>query len=503
MASGDGPRILRSCRRVRHLTNVTARGIQPPAASGSPLALACFYTLEDADADGGAGAGGGPYYTSPLATPSTCPHWPPVDPASFDREPPPWSAREVRARVYGVVAAGLLAGERPPPAEERPRVLLLEETVDVAQLRWLRPAQSTTLPEVPPSSLLWVLDDGVYASQKSEAASRVAQADADADASGLPAPSLKQQAWKRERRPAAAPRTVTEKRRAKNCATASQALDLVAMVHDASEAARAAEATVARLGADVEAALVGQVPRADERQGLLAWRERLAEAEATVAGDERALRRERADLKRAQHARENAANALSRSSGLLSDERARAESHLAEKALGAAKSRLADVTERLAARRRRFVHLLSGVYPINRLGAGGGAATSSSHEVRGIRIPPPSQLSSVEDEQLSTALGYAAHLMLMLSKHLGVPLRYRIVHRGSRSAVRDDVHSSPEYPLYARGEDTRRLERAYLLLAENADQLLVARAAQLGRPAPKATGSVLGTLHEIVSMELG
>ena len=41
------------------------------------------------------------------------------------------------------------------------------------------------------------------------------------------------------------------------------------------------------------------------------------------------------------------------------------------------------------------------------------------------------------DQHVEVALGFCAHLMLMLSKLLDLPLRYPIVHNGSKSTVFD------------------------------------------------------------------
>eukprot|EP00968_Pinguiococcus_pyrenoidosus_P015575 scaffold1439_cov282-Pinguiococcus_pyrenoidosus.AAC.11 len=57
--------------------------------------------------------------------------------------------------------------------------------------------------------------------------------------------------------------------------------------------------------------------------------------------------------------------------------------------------------------------------------------------IRGLELPK--DLSGKDDEHISSALGYAAHLVLMLSKYLAVPLRYQILYYSSRSAIRDEV----------------------------------------------------------------
>lgn len=49
-------------------------------------------------------------------------------------------------------------------------------------------------------------------------------------------------------------------------------------------------------------------------------------------------------------------------------------------------------------------------------------------------------LSAAKDDgSVAVALGYTAHLVLMISCFLQIPLRYPIMHRGSRSSVRDTI----------------------------------------------------------------
>lgn len=42
-----------------------------------------------------------------------------------------------------------------------------------------------------------------------------------------------------------------------------------------------------------------------------------------------------------------------------------------------------------------------------------------------------------EDELISAALSYMAHLLLLASKYLGITLRYQIIFLGSKSFIRD------------------------------------------------------------------
>jgi hypothetical protein len=60
-----------------------------------------------------------------------------------------------------------------------------------------------------------------------------------------------------------------------------------------------------------------------------------------------------------------------------------------------------------------------------------------------------------------------AHLVVMLSKHLGIPLRYRLVLKGSCSSVCDDIQSYSQFPLFSKSVENRRFECACILLNKN------------------------------------
>ncbi len=80
--------------------------------------------------------------------------------------------------------------------------------------------------------------------------------------------------------------------------------------------------------------------------------------------------------------------------------------------------------------------------------------------------------ADTDDEQCSTALGYCGHLVLMLSKYLGVPLRYRIIYKSSRSDICDDVvQAASQFPLYLKGSDERRFQCGCILLNKNIEHV--------------------------------
>lgn len=122
---------------------------------------------------------------------------------------------------------------------------------------------------------------------------------------------------------------------------------------------------------------------------------------------------------------------------------------------------------KIRSRQAMLVKQLSVVYPIEYEGAG-------EYKIRGIKITSSDLTSGgrADEEMVSTALGYIAHLVFMLSKYLQVNLRYRVVPFSSRSYLKDEINDPHgEYPLYKKGADRERHERAILYLRKNVEQV--------------------------------
>uniref|UniRef100_A0AAY4AHP9 C2 domain-containing protein n=1 Tax=Denticeps clupeoides TaxID=299321 RepID=A0AAY4AHP9_9TELE len=77
-------------------------------------------------------------------------------------------------------------------------------------------------------------------------------------------------------------------------------------------------------------------------------------------------------------------------------------------------------------------------------------------------------VAAKDDGSLAVALGYTAHLVLMISCFLQIPLRYPVIHKGSRSSIKDTItdkltEKEREFPLYPRGERFQFDYGVYLL----------------------------------------
>ncbi|CAM2095586.1 unnamed protein product [Caretta caretta] len=81
-----------------------------------------------------------------------------------------------------------------------------------------------------------------------------------------------------------------------------------------------------------------------------------------------------------------------------------------------------------------------------------------------------------DDGSIAVALGYTAHLVSMISFFLQVPLRYPIIHKGSRSAIKDNINDKltekeREFPLYPKGGERLQFDYGVYLLNKNIAQL--------------------------------
>ena len=98
--------------------------------------------------------------------------------------------------------------------------------------------------------------------------------------------------------------------------------------------------------------------------------------------------------------------------------------------------------------------------------------TQKGFLIRDLRLPVDIYTTNVPDEELSNSLGFACHLIFMMSKYLGVGLRHRIVCNSSRSAIQQDG-TATAFPLFAtRGIERERLDSGLGLLGENVDCIL-------------------------------
>uniref|UniRef100_A0A673JSL6 UV radiation resistance-associated gene protein-like n=1 Tax=Sinocyclocheilus rhinocerous TaxID=307959 RepID=A0A673JSL6_9TELE len=122
----------------------------------------------------------------------------------------------------------------------------------------------------------------------------------------------------------------------------------------------------------------------------------------------------------------------------------------------------------LTFRCRQLISELSYIYPID-------VNNQNDYVICGVKLPNSEDFQAKDDGSVAVALGYTAHLVLMISNFLQIPLRYPVIHKGSRSSIKDTItdkltEKEREFPLYPRGERFQ-FEYGVYLLNKNIAQL--------------------------------
>ncbi|KAM6317113.1 UV radiation resistance-associated gene protein isoform 2-T2 [Aegotheles albertisi] len=118
---------------------------------------------------------------------------------------------------------------------------------------------------------------------------------------------------------------------------------------------------------------------------------------------------------------------------------------------------------------KQLLSELSYIYPID-------LNDQKDYFVCGVKLPNSEDFQAKDDGSIAVALGYTAHLVSMISYFLQVPLRYPIIHKGSRSTIKDNINDKltekeREFPLYPKGVEKLQFEYGVYLLNKNIAQL--------------------------------
>ncbi|XP_057409078.1 UV radiation resistance-associated gene protein isoform X4 [Balaenoptera acutorostrata] len=122
----------------------------------------------------------------------------------------------------------------------------------------------------------------------------------------------------------------------------------------------------------------------------------------------------------------------------------------------------------LTIRCRQLLSELSYIYPID-------LNEHKDYFVCGVKLPNSEDFQARDDGSIAVALGYTAHLVSMISFFLQVPLRYPIIHKGSRSTIKDNINDKltekeREFPLYPKGGEKLQFDYGVYLLNKNIAQ---------------------------------
>lgn len=134
-----------------------------------------------------------------------------------------------------------------------------------------------------------------------------------------------------------------------------------------------------------------------------------------------------------------------------------------------------DLAQSARVRRTQLITLLSHIFPIEPVTSPPkGLSPDVLFSILGIPLPNSTFPSSYSDDNVSTALGYAAQVTQLVAAYLAVPLCYSITCRGSRSYVRDEISmmkGSRAFPLFGRGVDRYRFDYGVFLLNKNIERV--------------------------------
>uniref|UniRef100_A0A1B6LN57 UV radiation resistance-associated gene protein n=1 Tax=Graphocephala atropunctata TaxID=36148 RepID=A0A1B6LN57_9HEMI len=133
------------------------------------------------------------------------------------------------------------------------------------------------------------------------------------------------------------------------------------------------------------------------------------------------------------------------------------------------KENLFSANSMLQALRRKRIAELNIIYPISQM-------SDDKFAICGVHLPNSEDFGGHDEVMVSVALGFVAHLVQMIAYFLHVPLRYPILHAGSRSKVVDHItekipDKEREFPLYSRGKEKLQFNYGVYLLNKNIAQL--------------------------------
>ncbi|KAJ7996738.1 hypothetical protein DPEC_G00240140 [Dallia pectoralis] len=242
-------------------------------------------------------------------------------------------------------------------------------------------------------------------------------------------------------------------------------------LHTAQRAIKQTQVTVQKIGKEIEEKLRTTAACTERKKERECVHLRLGTLRAELERQRKALAREtdlrhkeRAQLQKKEEAFSTKHQSLEMERELLSDQ---------QRECAAKRELFLKSNAQLTFRCRQLLSELSYIYPIHVVSTA--QTTQFDHVICGVRLPNSEDFQARDDGSVAVALGYTAHLVLMISCFLQIPLRYPVIHKGSRSSIKDTItdkltEKEREFPLYSRGERFQ-FEYGVYLINKNIAQL--------------------------------
>ncbi|XP_040006073.1 UV radiation resistance-associated gene protein isoform X1 [Xiphias gladius] len=237
-------------------------------------------------------------------------------------------------------------------------------------------------------------------------------------------------------------------------------------LHTAQRAIKQTQVTVQKIGKEIEEKLRTTATCTERKKERECMQLRIAVLRSELQRQRKALGRE-IDLRQKERAQlQKKEEAFSAQHKNLKEEKETLTK--LQKECTAKREQFLKSNAQLTFRCRQLLSELSYIYPID-------VANQSDYIICGVKLPNSEDFQAKDDGSVAVALGYTAHLVLMISCFLQIPLRYPVIHKGSRSSIKDTItdrltEKEREFPLYPRGERFH-FEYGVYLLNKNIAQL--------------------------------
>uniref|UniRef100_A0A8C3G8P3 UV radiation resistance associated gene n=1 Tax=Cyclopterus lumpus TaxID=8103 RepID=A0A8C3G8P3_CYCLU len=237
-------------------------------------------------------------------------------------------------------------------------------------------------------------------------------------------------------------------------------------LHTAQRAIKQTQVTVQKIGKEIEEKLRTTTTCTERKKERECMQLRIAVLRSELQRQRKALGRE-IDLRQKERAQlQKKEEAFSAQHEGLKEEKESLTK--LQKECTAKREQFLKSNAQLTFRCRQLLSELSYIYPID-------VANQSDYVICGVKLPNSEDFQAKDDGSLAVALGYTSHLVLMISCFLQIPLRYPVIHKGSRSSIKDTItdrltEKEREFPLYPRGERFH-FEYGVYLLNKNIAQL--------------------------------